>query len=90
LAKGKKKPRPFAEIIAEQHARVTRMVTYASQLDDPILYMQLLMASNSLRVAALVAKRLDAGNGPRAATGIDIQALVRQYFDFLNNLPKEA
>jgi len=90
MAKDKKKPRPFAEIISEQHARVSRMATYACQLNNPILYMQLLMASNSLRVAALAAKRLESKDGDKTPTGIDVTALVKQYFEYTRDLPKEV
>ncbi len=77
MTKANKKLVGILEQERERVEAILRVVGKKSVAKNPILYMQLLMASNCLRVAAYAA-------GRSVSEKLDKNALTQQFFNYLN------
>lgn len=75
----------FSEIIEEQVLKTEAILKYVAKkpINDPIIFMYLTLALNSLRTVRYAAKKLDGGSAPSA---IDKQAAFIQMKDFFKGV----
>lgn len=77
-------PKSIGELIGGEVKRVDKLVAFASTLEHPILYMQLVMARNSLATAQYAAGQIDGKTNH--VKGLDLGAIHHQFKDFLKTL----